>query len=78
MVRAEVAGMTDALSKISSSAETGRKGNRDPLVKQGRPGSIKRRENMEDTVDISDEARGKSGSGKRKNLLAYLETEDLS
>lgn len=76
-MRVEVAGMTDALAKVSGCAGTGRKGNRDPLVKQGRPGSQKHRESVEDTVDISDEARGRAGGGKRKGLLAYLEIEDL-
>lgn len=68
--------MTEAVSKISITAEVGKKNSRDSQLKHGKSVISKHFEETEDMVDISDEARDKSGRGKRKDVLAYLENGD--
>lgn len=69
--------MTEALSKISRTAETGKKVYRNSPSKQGKTGIWKHLVNDDDRVDISDEAKARSGGKKKRNdLLAYLENID--
>jgi len=69
-------GVTDALSKISSSAEVDRKKSRDSSYRSGKHGLLRHLISEEDSVDISDEARNKGRRDRKQGLLEILEEEN--
>jgi len=67
--------MTEAVSKVSSTEGPGRNGKYDSFAKRGKSAPLKHSESADDTVDISDEARERSGGRRRKKLWEYMENE---
>jgi hypothetical protein len=66
--------MTEPLTKISSTKETGKKNVQDSRLKH----EIKPRQvydSEEDCIEISEEARERAAGRKRRNILDYLNEE---
>lgn len=66
--------MTEPVSRISSTRETGGKKASDALLKHGK-NTRHPDENEEDSIDISEEARERAAGRKSRNILDYLNEE---
>jgi hypothetical protein len=67
--------MTEPVSKIGATKETGRKNRQEEYLRHDQTRHHpEQREN--DSVDISEEARDRASGKRKKNILEYIESQN--